>query len=115
MIINTIHFRYSSNTATRQMNDISHSRPRTKFSARTPSHCTPTIWNALTPQMKQMINRNQLKITIIQSMISSYDSNVACDNPRYAECAPPNEIVNFIQHESVMIYAMTIYVCIAFV
>ena len=82
--------RYSSNTVTRQINDISHSRPRTQFSARTPSHCIPTIWNALTPQMKQMINRNQLKRTITQSMISSYDSNVACDNPRCAECAPPN-------------------------
>ena len=76
--------RYSSNTVTRQINDISHSRPRTQFSARTPSHCIPT------PQMKQMINRNQLKRTITQSMISSYDSNVACDNPRCAECAPPN-------------------------
>ena len=71
--------RYPSNTVTRQINDISHSRPRTQFSARMPSHCTPTIWNALTPQMKQMINRNQLKRTITQSMISSYDSNVACD------------------------------------
>ena len=96
-----------SNTVTRQINDISHSRPRTQSSARTPSHCAPTICNALTPQMKQMINRNQLKRTITQSMISSDESNVACENPRCAECAHPNKKVNFIQHESVMIYAMT--------
>ncbi len=75
-----------NNMITRQIDDIVQTRPRTQFSARTPTHTMPTIWNSLSPGLKRLSSKNQLKQACIREMIASYKANITCTNPRCPDC-----------------------------
>ncbi len=75
-----------NNIITRQIDDIVQTRPRTQFSARTLTHTMPTIWNSLSPGLKLLSNKNQLKQAFIREIMATYEANVTCTNPRCPDC-----------------------------
>ena len=78
---------HNNNMTTRQVHDIIQTRPRTDFSARSPMHALPTLWNNLSPDLKILNNRNQLKRALMNKIIASYDSEVICRDPRCPDCS----------------------------
>ena len=81
-------------TITRQYNNLPQTLARTPFSARTPYHAIPALWNnfAIVHTNNRIENRLQEKIT--QQIMTRYKSEVTCNNPRCPDCRTSTTIAS---------------------
>jgi hypothetical protein len=75
---------------TRQIHNISSTKPRTKFSSASVYHMIPKIWNELPNYTKDIHNRNSFKKLMKQIAINQYQMVVECRNPLCVECVKRN-------------------------
>ena len=74
------------NRITRQYNNLPQTLARTQFSARTPYHAIPALWNNLQLSTQTTESRTGFKKIITQQIITQYKSEVTCNNPRCPDC-----------------------------
>ena len=74
------------NRQTRQLNNIYTNIPRTNFSAASPFHSIPNVWNNLRNPLKEHTKRNKLIKSLKEEYFNRYLINVTCENPRCTQC-----------------------------